>query len=70
MRLAQSQPLSNLLQPISIFWREADPPNHHDYKVDSDQQVVNKELSLNFWNQIFTVPSLEMDRACTGVPRS
>ena len=27
-------------------WREAGPPNHHDDKVDSDQQVVNKELSL------------------------
>ena len=27
-------------------WRKAGPPNHHDDKVDSDQQVVNKELSL------------------------
>ena len=27
-------------------WREAGPPNHHDDKVDSDQEVVNKELSL------------------------
>ena len=27
--------------------REAGPPNHHDDKVDSDQQVVNKELSLS-----------------------
>ena len=26
--------------------REAGPPNHHNDKVDSDQQVVNKELSL------------------------
>ena len=26
--------------------REAGPPNHHDDKVDSDQQVFNKELSL------------------------
>ena len=26
--------------------REAGPPNHHDDKVDSDQQVVNKEFSL------------------------
>ena len=26
-------------------WREAGPPNHHDDKVDSDQWVVNKELS-------------------------
>jgi len=40
--------------PISLFeltiykfkqglpWREAGPPNHHDDKVDSDQEVVNK----------------------------
>ena len=27
-------------------WREAGPPNHHDNTVDSDQQVVNEELSL------------------------
>ena len=27
-------------------WRKAGPPNHHDDKVDSDQLVVNKELSL------------------------
>ena len=26
-------------------WREAGPPNHHDEKVDSDQEVVNKTLS-------------------------
>ena len=26
--------------------REAGPPNHVDDKVDSDQQVVNKEFSL------------------------
>ena len=26
--------------------REAGPPNHHGDKVDSDQQVVNKELSI------------------------
>jgi len=29
-------------------WREAGPPNHHDDKVDSDQEVVKKELSLSF----------------------
>ena len=28
-------------------WREAGPPNHLDDKVDSDQQVVNKDLSLS-----------------------
>ena len=27
-------------------WREAGPPNHLDELVDSDQEVVNKELSL------------------------
>ena len=27
-------------------WREAGPPKHHEDKVDSDQQVVDKELSL------------------------
>ena len=32
---------------IQLPWREAGPPNHHDDKVDSDQQVVDKELSLS-----------------------
>ena len=32
---------------FKLPWREAGPPNHHDDKVDSDQQVVDKELSLN-----------------------
>ena len=27
-------------------WREAGLANHHDDKVDSDQKVVNEELSL------------------------
>ena len=27
-------------------WREAGPPSHYDDEVDSDHQVVNKELSL------------------------
>ena len=31
---------------FEIPLREAGPPNHHDDKVDSDQQVVNEELSL------------------------
>ena len=31
---------------FKLPWREAGPPNHLDDKVDSDQQVVNKELSL------------------------
>ena len=28
--------------PFNAPWREAGPPNHHDDKVDSDQQVVNQ----------------------------
>ena len=31
---------------FKLPWREAGPPNHRDDKVDSEQQVVNKELSL------------------------
>ena len=31
---------------FKLPWREARPLNHHDDKVDSDHQVVNKELSL------------------------
>jgi len=27
-------------------WREAGPPSHQNDKVDSDQEVVNQELSL------------------------
>ena len=30
-----------------LSWREVGPPNHHDDKVDSEQKVVNKELSLS-----------------------
>jgi len=32
--------------PGKVPWREAGPPNHLDDKVDSDQSVVNKELSV------------------------
>jgi len=31
---------------FKLPWREAGPLNHHDDKVDSDQLVVNTELSL------------------------
>ena len=31
---------------FQLPWREAGPPNHLDDKVDSDQYVINKELSL------------------------
>jgi hypothetical protein len=30
---------------FKVPWREAGPLDHHDDKVDSDQQGVNKELS-------------------------
>ena len=30
---------------FKLLWREAGRPNHHDDKVDSDQEVVNEELS-------------------------
>ena len=33
-------------EEFKLPWREAGPPNHHDDKVDSDQQVVNTEVSL------------------------
>ena len=32
---------------FKIPWREAGPPNHLDDKVDSDQRVVDQELSLS-----------------------
>jgi len=31
---------------FKLPWREAGPPSHHEDKVDSDQWVVNKEVSL------------------------
>ena len=42
-------------------WREAGPPNHHNDKVDSDQEVVNKELSLDR-----TDPGRRRGRGSTG----
>jgi hypothetical protein len=30
---------------FKLSWREAGSPNHHNDQVDSDRQVVNKELS-------------------------
>ncbi len=32
---------------FTLPWREAGPPNPHDDKVELEQQVVNKELSLS-----------------------
>ena len=37
-------------------WREAGTPNHHDDQVDSDQWVVNKEISL-LWALRCTCPA-------------
>ena len=31
---------------FKLPWREAGPPNHHDDIVDSDQEVVKKQVSL------------------------
>ena len=31
---------------LKLPWREAGPPNHLNDKVDSDQYVVNEELSF------------------------
>jgi len=36
--------------------RKAGPPNNHDDKADSDQEVVDKELSLS--SQVANVPVL------------
>ena len=38
---------ATLKREFKLPWREAGPPDHLDDKVDSDQQVVNKELSLS-----------------------
>ena len=35
---------------FKLPWREAGPPHHHNDKVDSDQYVVNAELSLSMWS--------------------
>jgi hypothetical protein len=32
---------------LKLPWRQAGPHNHHDDEVDSDQQVVDKGLSLH-----------------------
>ena len=40
---------------LKLPWREAGPLNHHDNIVDSDQQVVNEELSL--WRSSSTLGS-------------
>ena len=49
-------------------WREAGTPNHLDDKVDSDQQVVNNELSLwlatpDLWKEQFVFLALNPQEA-------
>ena len=43
----QRDPPSIRERAFKLPWREAGPPNHHDDKVVSDQEVVDKELSLS-----------------------
>ena len=44
-RIGVSRCKATWKREFKLPWRETGPPNHHDDKVDSDQQVVNKELS-------------------------
>ena len=53
---------SNFKREFKLPWREAGPPNHHDDKVGSDQQVVKKELSLSLGLR-------EQEPACGSYPR-
>ena len=46
---------------FNLPWREAGPPNHLGEKVDSDQLVVNTELSLQ---QRDSVLVLHVERVC------
>jgi len=41
--------MMNGMSLAKLPWREAGPPNHPNDQVDSEQQVVNKELSLSSW---------------------
>ena len=43
---------------FKLPWREAGPPNHHDDKVDSDQQVDNKDSLETFPGRGFGLKSL------------
>ena len=49
--------------PGKLPWREAGPPNHLDDKVDSDQLVVNKELSLTPMAR--PTPNITVNKSCT-----
>ena len=46
---------------FKLPWREAGTPDHHDDRVDSDQWVVNKELSR--WEEGFD----PLVAACCGL---
>jgi len=49
---------------FKLPWREAGPSNHHDDKVVSDQQVVNKELALSGLDLRFLRVDLDCEGAC------
>ena len=46
---------------FKLPWREAGPPDHHNDKVDSDQYVVNNELSL--WGLGFRVSCVQQGQS-------
>ena len=41
-----NSPVATWQKKFQFPWREAGPPAHHEDTVDSDQCVVNQELSL------------------------
>ena len=45
-RLQEGRWKATWKREFNLLLREAGPPNHHDDKEDSDQQVVNEELPL------------------------
>ena len=45
-------PVREEIGKLKLPWRKADQPNHSVDVVDSDQSVVNKELSLSAWGQV------------------
>ena len=62
---------------VRLPWRETGPPNHRDDEVDSDQQVVNVELSVSMTLERMagargsgTSTRSSQQRMPTAVPRS
>ena len=47
LRLYEGRRKATWKREFKLPWREAGPPHHHDGNVDSDQCVVNEELSLS-----------------------